>query len=97
MEEVVKGKTVSLKSENKKLKDTVKELKLKLGEKEKYTPSGVIKFIELRMKANVIRKTFGISLKKYRSILRGEDNFSTEEYQKIVKYFPKLENSIQGH
>lgn len=80
------------------LKNRIKELEYELGKKEKYSTSATILYLINKKKLTIkqIRIMLKANLETAKKWLRGELNFTQEQYEILVSHYPIFKNSIGG-
>ena len=80
------------------LKNRIKELEYELGKKEKFTTSAVISYLINKKKMTIkqIRILLKVNLDTAKKWLRGELQFTQEQYEILVSHYPIFKNSIGG-
>lgn len=80
------------------LKNRIKELEYEVGKKEKFTTSAVISYLINKKKMTIkqIRIMLKANLDTAKKWLKGELNFTQEQYEILVSHYPIFKNSIGG-
>ena len=75
-----------------------RQIALEVGKKEKFTTSAVISYLINKKKMTIkqIRIMLKANLDTAKKWLKGELNFTQEQYEILVSHYPIFKNSIGG-